>query len=269
MFCQVFSWVQWQWYKLWPPCPLAWTFQGQEVWNLNLLPCVFVAMCIYCNYFKHFKSCLNGLFLLVVSHPEPFPHWDMTKRKQGPRILRRVTEALLTYNFQRLQSTGPTKGIVIPNPTRHDGDQILVRDHFLYFSSAWENSWAKEVVPWGMPQDLSRKIPHVPTNKNTLKYQRTLVAIHHLLEVIEPLPLSVVFFKVPPKNGDWEWSWIWNIKASSCDYNIIKALRSSDFLTSIDLVNAYLHILIIQSHITFLGFAVDKAQFQFRAHPFN
>lgn len=50
---------------------------------------------------------------------------------------------------------------------------------------------------------------------------------------------------------------------------ILGGIRTGNFLTSIDLTEAYLHIPILASHQQFLRFCYTGCHFQYRALPFG
>ncbi|XP_060542717.1 ligand-dependent nuclear receptor corepressor-like protein isoform X6 [Pantherophis guttatus] len=51
--------------------------------------------------------------------------------------------------------------------------------------------------------------------------------------------------------------------------SILESIRPSDFLSSIDLTEAYLHVPILPSHCQFLRFAFKGAHYQYKALPFG
>lgn len=51
--------------------------------------------------------------------------------------------------------------------------------------------------------------------------------------------------------------------------SIVSSSHKGDFLALIDLSEAYLHILIQESHQRFLCFSYDSLQFQYQALPFG
>lgn len=112
-------------------------------------------------------------------------------------------------------------------------------------------------------------------------------AIHHLLSIkaIEPVPMDQrgtgvysVFFTVPKKNGDWrsildlkyvnQFIRLRNFHMESLK-SILDALQPGEFMTSLDLTEAYLHVPILPAHRRFLRFCVGGVHLQFRALPFG
>lgn len=120
-----------------------------------------------------------------------------------------------------------------------------------------------------LPQDQNWP---VLISRDLTKLRLKLKAIHHLLHIrnIEPVPLSQrgkgvysVSFLVSKKNGDWrailELKWLNRfIKKRKFKMetwrSIVASLQRGDYLTSVDLTEAYLHIPILEKHRKYLRF---------------
>lgn len=109
--------------------------------------------------------------------------------------------------------------------------------------------------------------------------------IQHLLDTraIEPVPKDQegtgfysVLFLVPKSSGGW--SGILNVKQLN-DFilyrqvkmqslkDILGSIRSRDFLTSVNLKEAYLHILVHRQHWRYLHFMYASRHFQYQIGP--
>ena len=112
-------------------------------------------------------------------------------------------------------------------------------------------------------------------------------AIQHLLDIgaIEKVPESHTskgmysnLSLVPKKNGDvraiLDMKWL-NKRIRKRKFkmetlrSIISAVQRGDFMASIDLSEAYLHIPILLSHRQYLCFCYNQQKFQYRALPFG
>lgn len=112
-------------------------------------------------------------------------------------------------------------------------------------------------------------------------------AVDHLrrIEAIEMVPISErrqgvysILFMVPKRNGDFRS--ILDLKFVNHHirlrhfhmeslHSISEALQPDEFLTSLDLTEAYLHVPIHPSHRRYLRFCLDQQHFQFKALPFG
>lgn len=183
----------------------------------------------------------------------------------------------------------------IPTPRDHDWPSHKVGGRLLEFSQAWEAStsdkWVLSTIQQGYliefhrpPHDHFVPSPRSPRHK---KHHLMQKAIQHLLEIgaIEPVPSSDVFkgcysvlFIVPKKDGSWravlDLKWV-NKFITKRRFrmetlrSILDSLRHLDFLVSLDLREAYLHIPIHPSHRRFLRFCYHNNHFQYRALPFG
>lgn len=118
-----------------------------------------------------------------------------------------------------------------------------------------------------------------PASKKPQKLHIRHQAILHLLQIdaIELVPknqeytgIYSIFFTVPKKNGDWrsvlDLKFINSfIKLKHFHMESLKsitdALQPGEFLTSLDLTEAYLHVPIRPSHRRFLRFCIDHKHF--------
>lgn len=126
-----------------------------------------------------------------------------------------------------------------------------------------------------------------PLSANPVKRGITIKALTHLLDIqaIEEVPLEQqgqgvysIFFTVPKRNRDWRP--ILDLKFLNQFVKlrhfhmetlrlITDALQPGDFLASLDLMDAYLHVPILSSHHQYLRFCVGSRLFQFWALPFG
>ncbi|XP_042320541.1 uncharacterized protein LOC121929246 [Sceloporus undulatus] len=163
------------------------------------------------------------------------------------------------------------------------------------FAPAWERSmtdrWVLDPVRQGyklefhhVPRDLF--IPS-PKSSDPDQHRLLLEAIDHLvaIQAIEPVPddqkglgCYSAFFLVPKKNGSWRA--ILNLRPVNQFVrkrkfrmetlkSIMDSLQPDNFLSSVDLQDAYLHILIHPSSRHFLHFKYGSHHFQYRALPFG
>lgn len=82
-----------------------------------------------------------------------------------------------------------------------------------------------------------------------------------------------MFFTVPKRNGDLRS--IRGLKFTSSDFwmetlkSIIEALQPGQFMSSLDLIEASLHVLILPAHWKFLRSCLGESHFQFKVQPFG
>lgn len=105
------------------------------------------------------------------------------------------------------------------------------------------------------------------------------------INAIEPIPFSQrrqgvysIFFTVPKRNGDFrsvldlkyvnKYTHLHHFHMESLR-SITEAFQLREFLTSLDLTEAYLHIPMHPSHHRFLHFCISKQHLQFKALPFG
>ncbi|XP_070803767.1 uncharacterized protein [Pituophis catenifer annectens] len=112
-------------------------------------------------------------------------------------------------------------------------------------------------------------------------------AVQHLLQIhaIEEVPHDQwkqgyysILFVVPKRSGGWRAildlknlnSYIVYRRFKMCSLtSILQGIRPNDFLVSIDLMEAYLHIPILPKHRQYLRFSYAGKHFQYRALPFG
>lgn len=163
------------------------------------------------------------------------------------------------------------------------------------FLSQWEASisdaWVLNTISLGLSLEFtslppSRFIP-CPISQDKLKRDLVSAAIDHLFQIaaIERVPLSQQgqgfysrLFVVKKSSGGWRA--ILDLKSLNLHIkyrrfkmqslsSILESVRPSDFLSSIDLMEAYLHVPILPAHRQFLRFAFRGFHYQYRALPFG
>ncbi|XP_061480325.1 uncharacterized protein LOC133383498 isoform X1 [Rhineura floridana] len=137
---------------------------------------------------------------------------------------------------------------------------------------------------WATPSDRFHPspCPRAPARHNIMQ-----TAIHHLLHIaaIEPVPTTErsegvysLLFAVPKR--DLSWRAVLDLKfvnrfvtyrrfKMESLHSITESLHEGDFLASIDLKEAYLHVPICIAHRKFLRFTFGHQHFQYRAMPFG
>lgn len=165
----------------------------------------------------------------------------------------------------------------------------------LEFRAMWltqiEDSWVQEVISRGYAIEFdssppTRFFPSTPPPTPS-RAAAFFGAIHALCQqgVIVPVPTSERFqgfysnlFMVPKKNGSVRpvldlkllnrHVRVRKFKMESLR-SVVASLERGEFLASIDIQDAYLHVPIARSHQRFLRFAVGSTHFQFVALPFG
>lgn len=160
-----------------------------------------------------------------------------------------------------------------------------------HWSSFTNDAWVLETVSKGYALEFSRIPPNrfwrVPVSKDPVKHLQKTQAIQHLLDIraIERVPslqrgqgVYSVWFLVLKKNGDFrailDLRWLNGfLQARKFKMEtwktIVGTLREGDFLASLDLSEAYLHVPIRPRHRRFLRFCYGSAHFQYCALPFG
>lgn len=151
------------------------------------------------------------------------------------------------------------------------------------------DSWVQEVVSTGYKIEFCSRPPtrfflSTPSPSRASAFFRALDALC-LQGVIVPVPQAERFqgfysnlFTVPKKDGSLRP--ILDLKLLNRHVrvqhfrmeslrSVVASLEQGEFLVSIDIKDAYLHIPIAESHQRFLRFAVGSAHFQFIALPFG
>ena len=171
----------------------------------------------------------------------------------------------------------------------------MVGGRLRLFAEVWEASipdcWVRSSVATGYKLEFSEfppphyqesRVPVEPTKKAAL-----MAALNHLLYqgVIVEVPAQEQglgfysnLFIIPKPNGDVRP--ILDLKGLNAYLKVrsfrmesvrsaAAALQKNDFLASIDIKDAYLHVPIFQPHQRFLRFTVARRHFQFVALPFG
>ncbi|XP_070805019.1 uncharacterized protein [Pituophis catenifer annectens] len=147
------------------------------------------------------------------------------------------------------------------------------------------------VVKFGLPLEFLSRPPsrflQCPTSKSESRRQLMNQAVQHLLQIhaIEEVPHDQwkqgyysILFVVPKRSGGWRAildlknlnSYIVYRRFKMCSLtSILQGIRPNDFLVSIDLMEAYLHIPILPKHRQYLRFSYAGKHFQYRALPFG
>ncbi|XP_061478779.1 uncharacterized protein LOC133382992 [Rhineura floridana] len=172
---------------------------------------------------------------------------------------------------------------------------LPIGGRLLNFGGRWlrltKVSWIRDLFSygytiefWATPSDRFHPspCPRAPARHNIMQ-----TAIHHLLDIaaIEPVPttersegVSSLLFAVPKR--DLSWRAVLDLKfvnrfvtyhrfKMESLHSITESLHEGDFLASIDLKEAYLHVPICIAHRKFLRFAFGHQHFQYRAMPFG
>ncbi|CAJ0958249.1 unnamed protein product [Ranitomeya imitator] len=174
-------------------------------------------------------------------------------------------------------------------------DTIRVGGRLLLFQQAWlsvvHDEWVRDLVSSGYKIEFSSPPPtrFFPSRlpSSAAQSRALLCAIHSLRQsgVIVPVPEHERFkgfysnlFVVPKKDGKVRP--ILDLKLlNKCVRvrhfrmeslrSVISSMERGEFLASIDIKDAYLHIPIFPSHQRFLRFAIREDHFQFTALPFG
>ncbi|XP_053149582.1 uncharacterized protein LOC128344105 [Hemicordylus capensis] len=177
-------------------------------------------------------------------------------------------------------------------------DSVLeqqVGGRLAFFAHQWTrtstDAWVQRIVSQGYSLEFLSRPPDrflsSPLSRNIRKQALMLKAIRHLLDIraIELVPpeeaghgVYSILFLVPKKTT--EWRAILDLKFVNCFLkgrhfrmetlrSILMALQEGDYLASIDLKEAYLHVPIHPLDRRFLRFAYAGVHYQYRALPFG
>lgn len=164
-----------------------------------------------------------------------------------------------------------------------------------HFADVWDSStsdtWVKDTIRFGLKLEFLATPPSqflvCPKSSDPAKRDLMDSAINHLLEIAAIRPVAPEYqgrgfysllFVIPKSSGGWRA--ILDLKRLNrfISYkrfkmntlqSILWSIRRGDFLSSIDLTEAYLHIPIRQSHCKFLRFCYDGRHFEYVAMPFG
>lgn len=249
------------------------------------------------------RSCLLGKKSLINPDSLPFVPFVPTNRgtvipSSAPSGPTPVCSLLLDHLGEAATSRNSTADPP-RDPDLPDGGPSADPGHIgarlLGFAPCWRGStsdaWIIQTVSQGYRIEFLCRPPHrfwpTPFSSDPAKHSQKMQAIQHLLDIqaIEPVPTTQarrgvysVFFLVPKKNGEMrtilDLKWL-NRFVSRKKFKmetwrtITSALDQGDFLSSIDLKEAYLHVPIHPSHRKFLRFNYGHLHFQYRALPFG
>ncbi|XP_070607583.1 uncharacterized protein [Erythrolamprus reginae] len=172
---------------------------------------------------------------------------------------------------------------------------IPIGGRLAYFSSSWrltsKDPWVIDTVQKGLLLEFTSPPPKrfisCPSPRSSSDCSRMEEAISHLLSIraIQPVPpgqkgrgFYSILFMVPKSSGGWRA--ILDLKKLNLYIkyrkfkmhslpSILAAIHPGDFMVSLDLTEAYLHIPIAKCHRKFLRFSFQGRHFQYRAMPFG
>jgi hypothetical protein len=138
--------------------------------------------------------------------------------------------------------------------------------------------------PFSLSTSTTALTPAYSYNRDQRQLLRQEIADLLFKRAIEPVPASVSpgfytrMFVIPKKNGGYRP--VFNLKALNayvhCPHfqmesiqQVIKLINKGDFFTLVDLIDAFLHILIHRQFRKYLHFQWDGHIFQFRTTPFG
>jgi hypothetical protein len=179
------------------------------------------------------------------------------------------------------------EGLGLPQPSLPVGGRLS------YFRSFWNQNvsddWAKEVIAKGysiefldIPPFMIRPlVTTVPQDKEHIIHSEIeeLLTKNAIEEVRPDSPgFYSRFFLVTKKDGGWRP--VLNLKplnqflryskfTMETQDSIIKALRKGQWLATLDLKDAYLHVPILPAHRPYLRFAFEGRHYQFKVLPFG
>ncbi|XP_013909106.1 PREDICTED: ubiquitin carboxyl-terminal hydrolase 7-like [Thamnophis sirtalis] len=183
----------------------------------------------------------------------------------------------------------PSAGGSDSNPSRPIGGRLSL------YADQWDeitsDAWVRATVRHGLrleflstPLNLFRSFPPSWSRE---RHRLMDQAITHLLDIraVEAVPLGERglghysnLFVVPKSTGGWRaildlkrlnrFLVYRRFKMSSLK-SILQGIRKGDFLASVDLTEAYLHIPILPAHRQFLRFSHKSRHYQYRALPFG
>uniref|UniRef100_A0A2D4J0A8 ribonuclease H n=1 Tax=Micrurus lemniscatus lemniscatus TaxID=129467 RepID=A0A2D4J0A8_MICLE len=192
---------------------------------------------------------------------------------------------------------GGEPGVLTEVSVRQGKDKgfLPIGGRLQHFAETWESSisdaWVLETIRFGLKLEFSATPPNqflvCPRSADLKKRQLMNLAINHLLEIAAIQPVAPEFqgrgfysqlFVLPKSSGGWRA--ILDLKRLNrfIKYrkfkmhtlqSILVSVRQGDFLASIDLTEAYLHIPIRPSHFKFLRFCYEGRHFEYRAMPFG
>lgn len=187
------------------------------------------------------------------------------------------------------------RGTVHKNNGKHDSPALPVGGRLSHLFPMWiqftTDEWSLEIVSQVYVIKFRSLSPdrflRSPSRWRPSKHQVLHQAIHHLLQIhaVEWLPkdqrgtgVNPIFFVVPKKNG--EWRSILDLKYVN-QYihlkhfhmellkSIVDTLQPGEYMTSLDLTEAYLHVPNHPSDHRFLRYFIDGIHLQFKALPFG
>lgn len=188
-----------------------------------------------------------------------------------------------------------TNRIETTNNRRHDSHALLVGGRLSHFLLQWlsttQDEWALEIVsegyciefrdtPW--PRFLSSPLSTRPQKQRIMlqavQHLRQIEAVEKVSKSEQRLGVYSIFFTVPKCNSDHRS--VLDLKYVNQSIrlrhfqmeplkSLMEALQPGEFLTSLDLIEAYLHVPIHRSHRKFLHFCVGRDHLQFKALPFG
>lgn len=190
-----------------------------------------------------------------------------------------------------LLTSGPFEGAAVV-PSVGPGDSLLdlsIGGRLSLFADQWDitisDAWVRSTICFGLSLEFSSTPPkfflRCSSSQDRIKSARLDSAIQHLLDIkaIDPVPSSEQtlgfysrIFLVPKSSGGWRaildlksltrhivYRWF---KMQSLQ-TILLGIRQGDFMSSIDLTEAYLHIPIQPAHRKFLHFCHNDRHFQY------
>jgi hypothetical protein len=169
-----------------------------------------------------------------------------------------------------------------------------VGGRLLHFASFWKravsDAWVLDLITYGHSIEFTSK-PRLSSNVRWTRLQDTkkarvldeeIVALlqKDAIEEVDPLSLGYysTFFVVPKRDGGFRP--ILNLKPLNqfvqyqkfrmeTHIQVLQYLRRGDWLASLDLKDAYLHIPILPAHRPYLRFAFRSRVYQFKVLPFG
>ncbi|XP_058020135.1 uncharacterized protein LOC131188700 isoform X2 [Ahaetulla prasina] len=238
------------------------------------------------SYFRPYWGSAFGRYQRGFKHREVSGATIITQRR-GP-----LTKAGPAVSHGVLFGGGATT----PSADTADGrHQAPIGGHLGLFADQWEKTtsdlWIRETISSGLSLEFLAPPPTVlfrcPRSRDTAKREIMDTAVQHLLNIgaVEPVPVheqwsgyySMLFVIQKALGGLRP---ILNLKGLKryVKYrrfkmhslrSILTNVRKGDFLTSIDLTEAYLHVPINRKHRRFLRFFYDGKHLQYRALPFG
>ncbi|XP_039189596.1 kelch-like protein 14 isoform X2 [Crotalus tigris] len=196
----------------------------------------------------------------------------------------------------RVNLSGHFKGQDAPTGGPSDFYTALpIGGRLVHFFHQWEltstDTWVLQTIQFGLSLEFLASPPDrfitCSISRDPLQQGLMQEAIKHLLEIqaIEPVPpdhkgggFYSILFVVPKASGVWRaildlkglnyYITYKKFKMQSLR-SILGGIRQGDFLASIDLTEAYLHIPIHPAHRRFFRFCYRGRHFQYKALPFG